>query len=87
MYVIWLIYSFLSPHCNVVIWCGFPRSAVLIDSLRSFMIKGPELFTGILPPKNIDVKELEFMTKVIANLRFESLANDSVDLLFGYTNV
>ena len=51
------------------------------------MIKGPELFTGILPPKNIDVKELEFMTKVIANLRFESLANDSVDSLFGYTNV
>lgn len=89
MYVIWLTYSFLSPHCNVVIWCGFPRSAVLIDSLRSFMIKGPELFTGmdILPPKNIDVKEPEFMTKVIAKLRFESLANDSDDSLFGYTDV
>ena len=53
------------------------------------MIKGPELFTGmdILPPKNIGVKEPEFMTKVIAKLRFESLANDSDDSLFGYTDV
>ena len=53
------------------------------------MIKDPEFFTGtgFLPPKNIDIKEPEFTTKVIAKLRFESLANDSVDLVFGYINV
>ena len=79
----------IAPHCSVVIWCGFPRSAVLIGSLRNFTIKGPELFTGtgFLPPKNIDVKEREFTTKVIAKLRFEILANDSADSVFGYINV
>lgn len=53
------------------------------------MIKDPEFFTGtgFLPPKNIDIKEPEFTTKVIAKLRFESLANDSVDSVFGYINV
>lgn len=65
---------------------AFPNQQFLLALFGTWTQGSCELFTGtgFLPPKNIDVKEQEFTTKVIAKLRFEILANDSVDSVFGY---